>query len=469
MAIVLFNTLSGRKEPFVPLEPGKVRMYVCGPTVYHYIHIGNGRASVVFDTVRRWFSARGYDVTYVQNYTDIDDRIIRAAREAGETVKTIAERYIAAYEADIRALNVLPPTHAPRVTGHIREIVALIERLMAKGYAYEQGGDVYFRVERFAGYGKLSKQPIEDLLAGARVEVGTRKENPLDFALWKRETDGEAAFPSPWGPGRPGWHIECSAMSMRYLGETFDIHGGGQDLCFPHHENEIAQSEAATGVTFVRYWLHNGHVTIDEAKMSKSLGNVVLVRDAIRDVGGRALRFWYLNTHYRQPLRYHPEAIRSAQTSLERIDTAVRGVRHALGAASEGAAEGALLQALKSIEARFEAAMDDDFNTPEAITAVFDLVRLANAVSAEAKRTRGALEAVLARFHAFGEALGIAFGEETEAELDDEVRALIEERSAARKARDYARADAIRAALLRRGIVLEDTPDGVRVRIVRRT
>ncbi|CAM3479239.1 cysteine--tRNA ligase [Hydrogenibacillus schlegelii] len=466
MALVLFNTMTGRKEPFAPREPGVVRMYVCGPTVYNYIHIGNGRAAVAFDVIRRWLQFRGFEVIYVHNYTDIDDKIIRVARETGETVRAIAERFIAAYEEDLAALGVLEPTHRPRVTEHIGPIVDLIRRLIERGVAYVRDGDVYFRVQKFPEYGKLSKQPIDRLLAGARVEIDAAKEHPLDFALWKR-SEGDVAWDSPWGAGRPGWHIECSAMSMHYLGATLDIHGGGQDLIFPHHENEIAQSEAATGVTFARYWLHNGHVTVDEEKMSKSLGNVVLVRDVVREYGGRALRFFYLNTHYRQPLRFHREAIASARSAVERLDGAVAALNHALPGSVPGEAPAALLEALRAIEADFTAAMDDDFNTPEALTAMFALVRTAHAVAQDPGRTRGAVEAVLARFRRLDAVLGLLSAAEDVAPAD--VLALVAEREAARRARDFARADALRAEIRARGYAVEDTPEGPRLKRVSRS
>lgn len=463
--LYLYNTMSGRKEKFVPLTPGQVRMYVCGPTVYDTIHIGNGRAAVVFDTVRRILMALGYDVIYVHNYTDIDDKIIRVAQETGQTPLAVAEKYIHTYEEDMRALNILPPTVSPRVSDHIQEIIALIQRLLEKGLAYEVDGDVYFRVEKFPRYGALSGQSIETLRAGARVDVDEKKENPLDFALWKRAKDGEIHWSSPWSSGRPGWHIECSAMSMKYLGESFDIHGGGVDLCFPHHENEIAQSEGATGVQFVRYWMHNGHVQIAKEKMSKSLGNIVRVRDMIRRYGGMPLRYWYLNTHYRQPLEYHEEAMVQAEQAIRRLQTFLDNVQYARLHAAPGPLSNHLEQSIQSLERAYWEALVDDIRTPDALTVLFEIVRLGHQHLINLKDVTREDAAFLAKtFLHLTDMLGFKWIEEASypAEIDDLLRA----REEARKQRDFQRADALRKEIEARGFRVEDTPSGQRLRML---
>ncbi|WP_126424758.1 cysteine--tRNA ligase [Brevibacillus marinus] len=466
MSIQLYNTLTRRKEPFIPIEQGKVKMYVCGPTVYNYIHIGNARPAIVFDTVRRYLQYRGFQVTFVQNITDVDDKLIRAAAEEGTSVPELAERYTAAYNEDIRALNVLPPDVQPRVMQTIPEIIAFISGLIEKGYAYERDGDVYFRTDRFAEYGKLSHQPLDELMAGARVEVSEKKANPLDFALWKAAKPGEICWDSPWGKGRPGWHIECSAMARKFLGETIDIHGGGSDLVFPHHENEIAQSECLHNKPFARYWMHNGMLNINNEKMSKSLGNFLLLRELINTYGGQVIRFFMLSGHYRGPINFSDEMLKQAANGLERIRTAYANVLHRLPTARpdepNGLAEqqAALLERLRQ---EFIAAMDDDFNTANAITVLFELAREANLYLRQQNVGRQQLEAYRRLFLELADVLGLVL-EDADELLDEEVEALIAERAAARKARNFARADEIRNLLAARRIILEDTPQGVRWR-----
>lgn len=466
MSIVLYNTLTKEKELFKPIEEGKVRMYACGPTVYNFIHVGNGRMSVVFDVIRRYLEYRGYDVTYVHNFTDVDDKMIRVANEQGITVLDVAEKYIKEYLTDLKELGIKPAHVNPRVTEHIPEIIAFIEGLIAKGLAYESNGDVYYRILKFEDYGKLSRQSIVDLQSGARVEIGEDKENPLDFALWKHAKPGEIAWDSPWGDGRPGWHIECSAMAMKYLGETFDIHGGGRDLCFPHHENEIAQSEGLTGKTFANYWMHNGFVNIDNEKMSKSLGNFILVRDAVQAFGGPVIRFFYLSTHYRNPINYSPDILEAAKNGLDRIRTAVFNLKHLIklyapdevGSVNEG-----IQQSLNDLRAQFVERMDDDFNTADAIAVLFELTRIVNTYMAAQVYSKAELEAFLQLFTELTDVLGIELEAEN-ALLDEEIEELIRARNQARIDRDFKRADEIRDTLKVKGIILEDTPQGVRWR-----
>ncbi|MGQ9497679.1 MAG: cysteine--tRNA ligase [Desulfotomaculales bacterium] len=472
----LFNTLTGRKEKFQPRDPGKVAIYVCGPTTYNYIHLGNARAVVVFDTIRRYFVYKGYGVTFVQNFTDIDDKIINRAREEGEDPAALAAKYTQAYFADADALHVRRADVHPKVSEHIPEIIALIERLIDRGYAYVADGDVYFAVRKFPGYGKLSKRSPDDMLAGARVEVDPKKRDPLDFALWKASRAGEPYWESPWGRGRPGWHIECSAMSLKYLGTGFDIHGGGADLIFPHHENEIAQSEAATGEPFVRYWLHNGFITIREEKMSKSLGNITLVRDLLRRYPASALRLFLLSTHYRSPLDFDAEKMEAAERGLARLKNCLVLLDEAaLRAVDEnGPEEEAFLGRVEELRAAFEAAMDDDFNTALALAAVYDLVsetnnylhnrvRPARAVVARAREQFDAWNAVLGIFPEDGEGRIVL----EEKQLGDELAAglldlLLAVRQEARRRKDFATADRIRDGLKELGILVEDTPQGVR-------
>jgi len=466
MSIQFYNTLTRQKEPFVPLEPGKVKMYVCGPTVYNYIHIGNARPAIVFDTLRRYLKYRGFDVTFVQNITDVDDKLIRVANEEGTTVKDVADRYTEAYNEDLRSLNVLPPDIQPRVMQTIPEILTFIEGLIEKGYAYESDGDVYFRTGRFKEYGKLSHQPLEDLQAGARVEVSEKKENPLDFALWKAAKPGEIYWDSPWGQGRPGWHIECSAMALKFLGESIDIHAGGTDLVFPHHENEIAQSECFTGKSFARYWLHNGMLNINNEKMSKSLGNFLLLRELVNEYGGQLIRFFMLQGHYRGPINFSQDLLEQAANGLERIMTAYANLQHRMDTArpeEPNGLSGQVAEAIASLREKFTAEMDDDLNTANAITVLFDLVKEANLYMRHQNVGEEQLEAFSSLFRELTEVLGLQL-EQPDELLDSEIEALIQERTEARKSRNFARADEIRDLLAAKGIVLEDTPQGVRWR-----
>ncbi|MDN4593570.1 cysteine--tRNA ligase [Polycladomyces subterraneus] len=464
MSVQIYNTLTRKKEPLETVQPGKVNMYVCGPTVYNYIHIGNARVFVFFDVVRRYLQYKGYDVKYVQNFTDVDDKLIRTANEEGTTVPEVAERYIRAYFEDMDALGVRRADVHPRATEHIPDMIEAIRELIDKGWAYERDGDVYYRALKKDDYGKLSHQAIADLKAGARIEVNERKEHPLDFALWKKAKPGEIKWDSPWGEGRPGWHIECSVMSRKYLGETLDIHAGGKDLCFPHHENEIAQSEALTGKPFARYWMHNEFINMGGEKMSKSLGNIVTVYDLRKRYPARVIRYFLISAHYRNPIQFSEEVIDQLKNGLERIDNAWFNLRHRMTAATEGSADPAVKEQLNTLTAQFEAAMDDDMNTANALSVLFEAVKLVNETVAQPVVTLGTLEALKEWMTTFGgEILGLIEleGEDT---LDREIEALIEERQKARKRRDFARADAIRDQLAAMGILLEDTPQGVRWR-----
>ncbi|WP_152485294.1 cysteine--tRNA ligase [Halomonas sp. THAF5a] len=465
----IYNTLTRRKEPLVPLEPGKVRMYVCGMTVYDYCHLGHARVMVAFDVITRYLRARGYDVTYVRNVTDIDDKILKRADENGESIAALTERMIEAMHEDEARLAVLPPDQEPRATGHIGEILAMIETLIDKGFAYAaDNGDVYYRVRRFDTYGALSNRDPDEMRSGARIEVDEHKEDPLDFVLWKAAKPGEASWPSPWGEGRPGWHIECSAMSTCCLGETFDIHGGGPDLMFPHHENEIAQSEAATGHRYVNTWMHAGAVRVNQEKMSKSLGNFFTIRDVLEHHDPEVVRYLLVSSHYRSPINYAPESLAEARKSLERFYNALEGLALE-GPALEDADESAAL--LDSSDdggpaARFVAAMDDDFNTPEALSVLFELARELNRARKEAPERAPALAAELKRL---GGVLGLlqqdpaSFLKAGAADLplaEGEIQAQIEARAAAKKARDFAQADAIRDELAALGIILKDSREG---------
>lgn len=474
--IELYNTLSKRKEKLIPREPGVVRMYVCGPTTYNYIHLGNARAVVVFDTIRRHLEYRGYQVLFVQNFTDVDDKIINRASQEGIPPHEVAAKYTAAYFEDADRLNVRRADIHPRVSEHIPEIIALVSTLVEKGYAYVSGGDVYFAVRRFPNYGKLSGRNLDDLLAGARVEPGENKRDPLDFALWKAAKPGEPKWPSPWGEGRPGWHIECSAMALKYLGPDFDIHGGGADLIFPHHENEIAQSEAATGQPFARYWLHNGFITVRQEKMSKSIGNVFLVRDILKLYPAPAVRLFLIGTHYRSPLDYAPEYLEAAVRSAERLANSYRLLTEALAKQPPGEGDGSILgERLAAIEAAFGAAMDDDFNTARALACYFDLVREINgAVHTSPLPPQEILVRAMDLFCTFNRVLGIfpekngkpqVEGEKEHQEDDLSLRLLnllITVRQEARQRKDWSTADRIRDGLKELGILLEDTPEGVR-------
>ena len=463
----VYNTLSGRKEEFVPLQEGKVSMYVCGPTVYNLIHIGNARPMIVFDTVRRYLEHKGYDVNYVSNFTDVDDKIIKKAQEEGVDPSVISERYIEECKKDMAGMNVKPATTHPKATEEIGGMIEMIQTLIDKDYAYvAKDGTVYYRTRRFKGYGKLSHKNLDDLQGGMRsllVSGEDQKEDPLDFVLWKPKKEGEPYWESPWCQGRPGWHIECSVMSRKYLGDSIDIHAGGEDLIFPHHENEIAQSEAANGKEFSRYWLHNAFLNIDNRKMSKSLGNFKTVRDISETYDLQVLRFFMLSAHYRSPLNFSAPLMEAAKTSLGRITTCASNLRYAIANAAEEAMtqeEEAVAEGAKAFSKQFDAAMDDDFNTADAITAIFDLVKYINTKTTE-KSSAPLLKALLAQLTELCDICGLLLEEEDDS-LDAKVEALIEERQIARKNKDFARADAIRDELLSQGIVLEDTREGVK-------
>ena len=462
----IYNTMSKRKEDFVPLEEGKVKMYVCGPTVYNYIHIGNARPMIVFDTVRRYFEYKGYDVNFVSNFTDVDDKIIKKANEEGVTADEISKRYIEECKKDMEGMNIEPATKNPLATEEIGGMIEMISTLIDKGYAYEKNGTVYFRTRRFNDYGKLSHKNLEDLQSGGRALLVTgedEKEDSLDFVLWKPKKEGEPAWQSPWGEGRPGWHIECSEMSKKYLGEQIDIHAGGEDLIFPHHENEIAQSEAANGKEFAKYWMHNGFLNIDNRKMSKSLGNFFTVREISEKYDLQVLRFFMLSAHYRSPLNFSADLMESARSGLNRIVTAAENLKFLIGSAGSTAmTEEEQEKFAKSAEyvESFEKAMDDDFNTADAIAAVFELVKYIN-TTAGGDSSREYLESLLKRLVSLTDVLGIIVEREEEI-LDADIEALIAERQAARKERNFARADQIRDELLAKGIILEDTREGVK-------
>jgi cysteinyl-tRNA synthetase len=475
MSIRVFNTMTGRKEEFQPLEPGRVKMYVCGVTVYDYCHIGHARANIVFDVVYRYLRYRGYEVRYVRNYTDVDDKIIKRANEQGISSHELAERYICAFDEDMAALGLDEPTDQPRATEHIEDIVALVQRLIENGSAYEADGDVYFAVENFPTYLKLSKRSLDEMQAGARIAPGEKKRNPMDFALWKAAKPGEPSWDSPWGPGRPGWHIECSAMSTVLLGESFDIHGGGKDLIFPHHENEIAQSEAASGKPFVKYWLHNGFVNVNQEKMSKSLGNFFTIRDILKKYDPEVVRFFILTAHYRSPIDFSDQNLKEARAGLSRFYEALHAADEALdgcAAGAESSGEGTKL------EETFRQAMDDDFNTAQALGHLFEGARALNRLLGEKKFRKKADKVAEARalrdtLRSLGGVLGL-FGSDPAVWLrqrnlaglselglsEEDVQARIEERLQARRDKDFTRADQIRDALAEKGVELLDTPQG---------
>lgn len=467
VTIRVFNTVTKKKEEFVPVNENKVGIYACGPTVYDFFHIGNARIFIVFDVIRRYLRWRGYEVKFVQNFTDIDDKMIKRANELGITVAELAERFILAYFEDVQALGVEPADFHPKATEHITEMVALIQTLIEKGMAYEVDGDVYFHTPAFEQYGELSNQPLAELVSGARVDVDERKRYPLDFALWKKQKPGEPAWQSPWGKGRPGWHIECSVMASKYLGDTLDIHAGGPDLIFPHHENEKAQSEGATGKKFAKYWLHAGYLNINQEKMSKSLGNFMTVREIRKHVDPEAIRFFMLSAHYRNPINYSAELLQQTESGLARLNNVVYNLRDLLEKLPQDKAETADVQeklaALSGYRNRFIAAMDDDFNTADGLAVLFDLARETNTYLQNREPSRIVAEKTLTIFEEVGSILGF-FSMEAEKELDFKVNALIDGRQAARFAKDWAAADAIRAELQAMGIVLEDTPQGVRWR-----
>ncbi len=460
----IYNTLTKKKEEFVPIEEGKVRMYVCGPTVYNYIHIGNARPMIVFDTVRRYFEHKGYEVNYVSNFTDVDDKIIKKAIEEGTDTDTISKRYIAECKKDMAGMNIKPATKHPLATEEIQGMIDMISTLIEKGYAYNSNGTVYFRTRKFEGYGKLSKKNIDELEAGKRIAVEEQKEDPMDFVLWKPKKDGEPFWESPWSDGRPGWHIECSVMSKKYLGDSIDIHAGGEDLIFPHHENEIAQSEAANGVQFAKYWMHNAFLNIDNKKMSKSAGNFFTVRDISEKVDLMVLRFFMLSAHYRNPVNFSEELVDAAKNGLDRITTAVDTLTHMLKKDGRDEKltddEAKLLEEYKAITTRFDEAMDDDFNTADAITAIFDMVKFANS-NADENSSVAFLDALKNQIIEYMDILGIKVEKEEEI-LDADIEKLIEERQNARKEKNFARADEIRDLLAEKGIVLLDTREGVR-------
>ena len=459
----IYNTLTRHKEELVTLEPGVARIYACGPTVYNYIHIGNARPLCVFDVLRRYLEWRGYEVKFVQNFTDIDDKIIRRANEEGVGYQEIAARYIEEFWVDAKGLGVREATVHPKATENMEEIESLIAGLVEKGYAYRAAnGDVYFRTHKFDEYGKLSHQPLDDLESGARIAVGEEKEDPMDFALWKAAKPGEPSWPSPWSDGRPGWHIECSAMARRYLGETIDIHCGGQDLIFPHHENEIAQSECCNGAPFARYWMHNGYINVDNKKMSKSLNNFFTVRDVAEQYGYEPIRFFLISSSYRSPINYNTAIIEQAKASLDRLYNCKSALEFAAGNAGEGDGDPAFAAVLASRRDQFIAAMEDDLNTADAIAALFELVRDIN-VKLGAQPARADVAAASELFEELTGVLGLLYDRKAEL-LDEDIEALIEARTAARKAKNWAEADRIRDELTAKGIVLEDTPQGVKWR-----
>lgn len=463
----IYNTLTRQKEEFKPLHPGVVNMYVCGPTVYNYIHIGNARSAIAFDTVRRYLEFKGYQVNYVSNFTDVDDKMIKAAHEQGITVPQLADKFIQAFMADTTAVNIEPATKHPRATENIPDIIAFVQTLIEKGYAYESDGDVYYRARKFAHYGQLSGQSIDDLEVGASEHVSAdeigKKEDPMDFALWKAAKPGEISWDSPWGQGRPGWHIECSVMSTKYLGQTLDIHAGGQDLEFPHHENEIAQSEAATGQPFVRYWMHNGFVTIgkDNEKMSKSLHNFITVHDIIKTVDPQVLRFFMATTQYRRPIQYSEDNLTDAKNNLEHIQTAYDNLTYRQQDAAAGD-DALVTQQLADFTARFTTAMDDDINVQNGIAVVYELVKAANTYAQQAAVKQGALQAYKDKLAQLLSIFGIKLVAHDNHIDDEQIKALIEERNQARKNKDFARSDQIRDELKQQGIILEDTPQGTR-------
>lgn len=467
----IYNTLTRAKENFTPIEEGKIKMYACGPTVYNYIHIGNARPLILFDVLRRYFEWRGYDVTFVQNFTDVDDKIIRRANEEDVDFMTIAERYIAEFKTDAQGLGVREATIHPRASESIGDIIDIISTLIERGYAYESGGDVYFSVEAFPEYGKLSHTSLEDLLDGAskRLDSSTElKRSAADFALWKSAKPGEPYWDSPWGQGRPGWHIECSAMNLRHLGSTIDIHCGGQDLIFPHHENEIAQSECATGEPFAHYWMHNGFINVDGKKMSKSEGNFFTVRDVAEKFGYEPIRYMMLASHYRSPINYSYDILEQNKAALERLYTTRENLEFTASKAESGAKNGeeAVRERLAALRERFIAAMDDDFNTADGLSVIFDLAREINtSVSVASAPSLELANEALTLFNELVGVLGLLYEKNTDKSLDEEIEALIEERQAARKARDFATADRIRDELKARGIILEDTAQGVKWRM----
>lgn len=456
----IYNTMTRKKEEFIPLDKNNVKMYSCGPTVYNYFHIGNARPFIIFDTMRRYLEYLGYGVTFVQNFTDIDDKMIKRANEDGITVKELGERFIDEYFKDAKAIGIRPATVHPKATENIDAIIDIIKKLVDNGYAYAMEGNVYFSTKKFKDYGKLSKQPLDELEAGARIDVNEHKKDPMDFALWKAKKEGEPYWESPWGEGRPGWHIECSAMANKYLGETIDLHSGGQDLVFPHHENEIAQSECANCREFSRYWMHNGYINVDNRKMSKSLGNFFTVRDILEKYDGEVIRFFMLSAHYRNPINFSDTLMEQARSAVERVYTCIENLEFLRGSAEDKECDEELKTRLNELRDRFIAAMDDDLNTADAIAAIFDIVYTAN-TEITSGSGKEAIELALGLIRELGGVLGL-FGKETAKDLDAEIEELIRKRGEARKAKNWAEADAIRDKLKEMNIVLKDTPDGVK-------
>lgn len=461
MGIKIYNTLTRNKEEFIPLEEGKVKMYVCGPTVYNYIHIGNARPAIVFDTVRRYLEFRGYNVRFVSNFTDVDDKLIKAANELGVDVPTVADRFINAYFEDVHALGCKTADAHPRVTETMDLIIEFISALIEKGFAYESGGDVYYRTREFNEYGKLSHQSIDELKVGARIQVGEKKQDALDFVLWKTAKEGEISWDSPWGQGRPGWHIECSAMVREYLGDTIDIHAGGQDLAFPHHENEIAQSEALTGKAFANYWMHNGYINIDNEKMSKSLGNFVTVHDIIKKHDPQVLRFFMLSVHYRNPINYSEELLENTKAAFERLKTSYQNLKHRMGASANLTDNNQeWLDKIAALREQFINEMDDDFNTANGVSILFELSKLSNLYLMEKNTSEDVIKAFMNEFETLFGVLGLSLRDDEL--LDEEIEALIEKRTQARKDRNFKLADEIRDQLKEMNIIIEDTPQGIR-------
>ena len=460
----IFNTLSRNKEELIPLTPGEYKIYACGPTVYNFIHIGNARPLCVFDVMRRYLEYRGNKVNFVQNFTDIDDKIIRRANEEGVTFKDISEKYIEEFWVDAKGMNIREATVHPKATENIDEIIDIVSSLIEKGFAYEANGDVYFSTKKFNEYGKLSHQPLEDLEAGARINVGEVKREPMDFALWKSAKPGEPYWESPWGHGRPGWHIECSAMVRHYLGETIDIHCGGQDLIFPHHENEIAQSECCNGAPFAKYWMHNGFITVDKVKMSKSLGNFFTVRDVANQYGYEPIRYLMISCQYRSPINYSFDAIEQCKASLERLYTCRNNMDFALSnaVAEAGEKDAEIIAAIDAKKDKFIEAMEDDLNTGEALGAIFELVKEINLNVNDGVQSKSLVEYAIKVFDELMNVLGLLYNRNAEKNLDDEIEALIQARNDARKAKNWAEADRIRDELKAQGIILEDTPQGVK-------
>ncbi len=462
----LYNTLKREKEEFIPIEEGKVKMYSCGPTVYNFFHVGNARPFIIFDTLRRYFEYRGYEVTFVQNFTDIDDKMINKANELGITVKELADEYIKEYFTDAKGLGIKEATYHPRATENIDAIITIVKDLEDKGYAYNVNGDVYFSAKKFKEYGKLSHQPLEDLEAGARINVNEDKLDPMDFALWKKQKEGEPAWESPWGMGRPGWHIECSAMANKYLAKTIDIHSGGQDLIFPHHENEIAQSECANGCAFANYWLHNGYINIDNKKMSKSLGNFFTVRDIAEEFDYEVIRLFMLSAHYRSPINFSKTLMESAKSSMERVYTCLENLEFFKNNAKETAileSEKEYINKLEGFKTKYIDAMDDDLNTADAISVIFEIVAEANkTIKADSNSSKEAIQYTADLIRELGGVLGL-FVNDKKDEISPEIEALLEERKIARQEKNWAKSDEIRDKLKAMGVIVKDTAQGQQI------